>query len=239
MGHFVFVACQKIHRKESSARESRWTPVDSTATSRRYSDQVTSSSKSFRMEGLIGPSLYSVKGIVFLDNDGNRILAKYYDDSIYPSLKEQREFEKNLFAKTHKANSEILMYDGLTVVYKQSVDLFFYVLGSSRENEILLTSVLNCVFDSISQVLRKAVEKRSLYDNLDVTMLIVDEVVDGGIVMESDANSLVQRVAVRSEDIPLGEQTVAQVKAKIGEKLWSTGEVLQSAKDQLKWSLLK
>ena len=54
-------------------------------------------------------------------------------------------------------------------------------------------------------------EKRSLYDNLDVTMLIVDEVVDGGIVMESDANSLVQRVAVRSEDIPLGEQTVAQV----------------------------
>ena len=61
------------------------------------------------------------------------------------------------------------------------------------------------------QVLRKAVEKRSLYDNLDVTMLIVDEVVDGGIVMESDANSLVQRVAVRSEDIPLGEQTVAQV----------------------------
>jgi len=177
------------------------------------------------MEGLIGPSLYSVKGIVFLDNDGNRILAKYYDDTIYPSLKEQREFEKNLFAKTHKANSEILMYDGLTVVYKQSVDLFFYVLGSSRENEILLTSVLNCVFDSISQVLRKAVEKRSLYDNLDVTMLIVDEVVDGGIVMESDANSLVQRVAVRSEDIPLGEQTVAQV--------------LQSAKDQLKWSLLK
>ena len=41
-------------------------------------------------------------------------------------------------------------------------------------------------------------------------MLIVDEVVDGGVVMESDPASLVQRVAVRSEDIPLGEQTVAQ-----------------------------
>jgi len=177
------------------------------------------------MEGLIGPSLYSVKGIVFLDNDGNRVLSKYYDDSIYPSLKEQREFEKKLFEKTHKSNSEILMYDGLTVVYKSSVDLFFYVLGSSKENEILLTSVLNCIYDSISQVLRKSVEKRHLYDNLDVTMLIVDEVVDGGVVMESDPASLVQRVAVRSEDIPLGEQTVAQV--------------LQSAKDQLKWSLLK
>merc|ERR1712142_1416613 len=176
------------------------------------------------MEGLIGPSLYSVKGIVFMDNDGNRILAKYYDDKIYPTLKEQREFEKNLFNKTHKSNSEILMYDGLTIVYKSSVDLFFYVLGSSKENEILLTSVLNCIFDSISQVLRKNVEKRNLYENLDMTMLVVDEVCDGGIVMESDPANLVHRVAVRNEDIPLGEQTVAQV--------------LQSAKDQLKWSLL-
>ena len=71
---------------------------------------------------------------------------------VFFSLKEQREFEKKLFEKTHKSNSEILMYDGLTVVYKSSVDLFFYVLGSSKENEILLTSVLNCIYDSISQV---------------------------------------------------------------------------------------
>jgi len=191
------------------------------------------------MEGLIGPSLYSVKGIVFLDNDGNRILAKYYDDAIYPSLKEQREFEKNLFNKTQKANSEILMYDGLTIVYKSSVDLFFYVLGSSKENEILLTSVLNCIFESINQVMRKNVEKRNLYENLDVVMLVVDEIVDGGIVMECDPSNLVHRVAVRNEDIPLGEQTVAQVQAKLGEKFIATKEVLQSAKDQLKWSLLK
>ena len=94
------------------------------------------------------------------------------------------------------------------------MDLFFYVLGSSKENEILLTSVLNCIYDSISQVLRKNVEKRSLYDNLDVTMLVVDEICDGGIVMECDAMNLVQRVAVRNEDIPLGEQTVAQVRNK-------------------------
>ena len=78
-----------------------------------------------------------MKGLAILDNDGNRILAKYYDDKIFPTAKEQKAFEKNLFTKTHKANSEIIMLDGLTILYKSNVDLFFYVMGSSHENEVI------------------------------------------------------------------------------------------------------
>lgn len=37
-----------------------------------------------------------------LDNDGNRILAKYYDKNVLPTTKEQKAFEKNLFNKTHR-----------------------------------------------------------------------------------------------------------------------------------------
>lgn len=48
------------------------------------------------------PTLYIVKGMCILDNDGNRILAKYYDKNILPSAKEQKAFEKNLFNKTHR-----------------------------------------------------------------------------------------------------------------------------------------
>lgn len=77
-----------------------------------------------------------MKGIAILDNDGNRILAKYYDKNVFPTAKEQRTFEKNLFNKTHRANAEIIMLDGLTCVYKSNVDLFFYVMGSSNENEV-------------------------------------------------------------------------------------------------------
>ena len=73
-------------------------------------------------------------------------------------------------------------------------------------------SVLNCVYDSISQILRKNVEKKSLFDNLDVVMLAVDEICDGGILLEADPNAVAARVAIRTDDIPLGEQTVAQVR---------------------------
>ncbi|CDQ81853.1 unnamed protein product [Oncorhynchus mykiss] len=50
------------------------------------------------------PSLYTVKAVLILDNDGERLYAKYYDDT-YPSVKEQKAFEKNIFSKTHRTDS--------------------------------------------------------------------------------------------------------------------------------------
>lgn len=115
-----------------------------------------------------------------LDNDGRRIMAKYYDKNVLPTVKEQKTFEKNLFNKTHRANSEIIMLDGLTCVYKSNVDLFFYVMGSTQENELILLSVLNCLYDSISLILKKFVEKKSVMENLEIIMLAFDEICDGG-----------------------------------------------------------
>lgn len=166
-----------------------------------------------------------------MDNDGNRILAKYYDKNVFPTVKEQKQYEKNLFNKTHRANAEIIMLDGLTVVYKSNVDLFFYVMGGKQENELILLSVLNCLFDTISLILKKNVEKRALLDNLDVVMLAFDEICDGGwvgsisfieaashlpmpsfrIILDADPSSVQKRVDLRNDELPLGEQTVAQV----------------------------
>ncbi|XP_065838640.1 coatomer subunit zeta-1-like isoform X2 [Oscarella lobularis] len=174
------------------------------------------------------PSMYTVKAIMILDNDGERILSKYYDQT-WPSAKEQKEFEKNVFQKTQRANAEIVMFEGVTCVYRSNVDLFFYVIGSANENELILVNVLSGLYDSISQLLRKNVEKAALLDNLDGIMLIVDEIVDQGIVLESDPNTITQRTAMKLDDIPLSEQSVAQVGK----------HVLQTAKDQLKWSLLR
>jgi len=38
-----------------------------------------------------------VKAISILDNDGNRILAQFYDKQLFPTIKEEKAFEKNLF----------------------------------------------------------------------------------------------------------------------------------------------
>ena len=139
---------------------------------------------------LLEPTLDTVKALMILDNDGNRILVKYYDNQTFPSVAAQKKFEKSLFTKTHKvmleglstswswnwptllhqANAEIIMLDGLTCLYKSSVDLFFYVVGSGQENELLLMSVLDCLFNACSGILRKNVDKKSLCDNMEVLL---------------------------------------------------------------------
>ena len=111
-------------------------------------------------------SMYTIKGVAIMDNDGERIFSKYYDET-FPTVKEQKEFEKNLFEKTSKQNAEIIMLDGLIVVYRSNIDLYFYIMGSQFENELILVSVLNALYDAVSIMLRKNVEKRFLLNHLD------------------------------------------------------------------------
>ena len=46
-----------------------------------------------------------------------------------------------LFPRT----GEIALLEGLTVVYKSSIDLYFYVIGSSYENEVRSPTPLCCL----------------------------------------------------------------------------------------------
>ena len=54
---------------------------------------------------LLEPTLDTVKALLILDNDGNRILAKYYDDQTWVGTAAQKKFEKSLFTKTHKVTT--------------------------------------------------------------------------------------------------------------------------------------
>ncbi|XP_014391677.1 PREDICTED: coatomer subunit zeta-2 isoform X1 [Myotis brandtii] len=126
-------------------------------------------------------------------------------------MKEQMAFEKNVFNKTYRTDSEIAFFGGMTIVYKSSIDLFLYVVGSSQENELMLMSVLTCLFESLNHVLRKNVEKRWLMDNMDGAFLVLDEIVDGGVILESDPQQVIQKVNFRADDGGLTEQSVAQV----------------------------
>ena len=50
-----------------------------------------------------------------------------------------------------------------------------FKLGSGQENELLLMSVLDCLFNAVTQILRKNVDKKALFDNLEVAVILVEE----------------------------------------------------------------
>eukprot|EP00051_Salpingoeca_urceolata_P027584 m.482227 g.482227 ORF g.482227 m.482227 type:complete len:173 (+) comp22464_c0_seq1:491-1009(+) len=154
-------------------------------------------------------TLYTVKGMCILDNDGKAIICKYFDET-WPTIKEKRAFEKGLFQKTHRANAEIIMFDGITCVYRSNVDLFFYVFGSAEENELILASVLDALFEATAILTKDNIEKAALFDRMDAITMVMDELVDGGIILETDAGVLAQQATGGREEMPLGEKTLSQ-----------------------------
>ncbi|CAG8623839.1 13183_t:CDS:2, partial [Ambispora leptoticha] len=161
-------------------------------------------------------TLYTTTAVILLDGDGNRILSKYYGSTgrnAYPSAKEQKAFEKGLFEKTRRANGEIILYDNHVILYRNNIDVFFYVVGSAEENELILSSILNAFYEAVSSILRQQVEKRAILDNLDLVVLALDETIDDGIALETDASVIVSRVSrprTDTTDIPITEQTLIQ-----------------------------
>jgi len=113
-------------------------------------------------------SLFSVNAILILSTDDrSRILTKYYSAphapphsdrhsgaNSYPTLKEQKAFEKGLLEKTNKQSSDIILYDGRVVVFKMEGDIMLYVVGGADDNEILLFGVVLALRDSLAILLK-------------------------------------------------------------------------------------
>ncbi|KAL6553298.1 Coatomer subunit zeta-2 [Orobanche gracilis] len=165
-----------------------------------------------------------VKNILLLDSEGKRIAVKYYSDD-WPSNNAKEAFEKAVFTKTQKTNArseaDIAMFENNVVVYKFVQDLHFYITGGENENEVILSTVLQGFFDAVDILLRGNVDRREALENLDLILLCIDEIIDGGIVLETDANTIASKVASHSVDsgAPLSEQTLSQALATAREHL--------------------
>eukprot|EP00959_Pyramimonas_sp_CCMP1952_P214936 4498023-Pyramimonas_sp.AAC.1 len=137
-----------------------------------------------------------IKNILILDSEGKRVAVKYFAPE-FSTLTAQTAFEKSVFTKTQRTNArgeaEIIMFDNVITVFKFVSDLHFYVTGSQDENELILVTVLQALFDAISLLLRNQVEKKTVLENLDLVLLSLDEIVDGGIILETEANVIASR----------------------------------------------
>ncbi|GFZ11737.1 SNARE-like superfamily protein [Actinidia rufa] len=92
-------------------------------------------------------------------------------------MKEEDKVEYNNLSNLR---AEIAMFDNNIVVYKFIQDLHFFITGGDDENEIILATVLQGFVDAVSLLLRNNVDKMEALENLDLILLCLDEIVDGG-----------------------------------------------------------
>uniref|UniRef100_A0A3Q7FXH8 Coatomer subunit zeta n=1 Tax=Solanum lycopersicum TaxID=4081 RepID=A0A3Q7FXH8_SOLLC len=116
---------------------------------------------------------------------------------------------------------EITMFENNIIVYKFVQDLHFFVTGGDDENELVLATVLQGFYDAVTLLLRNNVDQREALENLDLILLCLDEIVDGGMVLETDGNTIAGKVSSHNMDdgAPLSEQTITQALATAREHL--------------------
>lgn len=114
----------------------------------------------------------------------------------------QRRFETLLTSKadkmTFRAEVEVLLVGDYVALFRTLHDVVVYVIGESDENELFLAEVLNTVTQSLTTLTGTAsVSKRAVLENLGNVFLMLDEILDGGVVMETDSRLITNRVLMQ------------------------------------------
>ncbi|EED23455.1 Coatomer subunit zeta, putative [Talaromyces stipitatus ATCC 10500] len=158
-------------------------------------------------------SLFTVNAVLIMStDDASRIFAKYYSPphppagvpvnstdypgaNPYPTVKEQKGFESGLMEKTNKQTNDVILYDNRVVVFKVENDVMLYVVGGADENEVLLYNVVVALRDALGILFKGATDKRTIIENYDLVSLAIDEIIDDGIILETDPVLIASRVS--------------------------------------------
>ncbi|OUS41788.1 CopZ coatomer protein complex, subunit zeta 1 [Ostreococcus tauri] len=149
----------------------------------------------------------SIASLIVLDGEGKRLAAKYYDPA-WRDFHKQVEFERAIFQKTNLSSTsqelDVLVLEQHLVVYRSSIDFQVYAVASKHENEVIVAAVLQALFGALSSLTNGLMEKHTLLEHFDECMLVFDELVDGGFILETDPDVVCHRVAMLDSPTELG-----------------------------------
>ena len=152
-----------------------------------------------------------VKGVVVLDNEGKRIIAKYYNTPRGLETNQmQKAFEKSLFIKSNKQGSsgnatkplnqfenDIMTVENYVAIFRCYTDMTIYILGDKDDNELILAQVLDTVHDCLDKIFKHSIERKSLINNMTAVILVIDELIDQGIIMAIDHHTILKRINMK------------------------------------------
>ena len=74
-----------------------------------------------------------------------------------------------------------------------------FIIGHSEDNELILGQLLDCMHECFDRIFRKGIERKSLIDNMSGVILIVDEILDQGVIMHLDSSTIIARINTKSK----------------------------------------
>ena len=142
-----------------------------------------------------------IKFIIILDNNGKLIYGKYFIDK---DQERQREFEKQLCFQVKNLNItqgelDIFNIDDYNVFVKIIGKIAYFIGVNEEDNECLGYNFCMIFENCLGNVINDNFDRKKIFDNLDKIMLIIDEMVDNGLIINTDPDSIQKLISLQDE----------------------------------------
>ena len=100
-------------------------------------------------------------------------------------------------SKLNMYENDIMTIENYVALFRCYTDMTIYILGDKDDNELVLAMVLDTVHECFDKVFKHAIERKSLISNMTAVILVIDELVDQGIIMATDTQTILKRINIR------------------------------------------
>lgn len=132
-------------------------------------------------------NIQNINCIAILDKAGNVLLKREYKPTNISII----------FSKLKSENNDLSIVGEDLVVYKNLQDVFLFISSDIETNEIFLYKALDAFYVALLKVLHSFPDKNSIFSKYDMIVLLVDNFVYEGILMEDDGEKLAESMLKR------------------------------------------
>ena len=79
-------------------------------------------------------------------------------------------------------------------------DISIFVVGPEEDNELVISEVLDVLHECFDDAFTHVIDRESLTNNMTAVILIIDELIDGGIIMSTESSTILSRISIKLSD---------------------------------------
>ena len=140
-----------------------------------------------------------IKFILILDNSGKRIYCQYYTKE-YETLESQFDFENRLSRITatlsiDRNQVDIFNFENYNIICRINNEIAIFIGQDENDNEVLLDHFLETFEMELFNFIGEDLSREKVLNHYNDIVLLVDEIVTGGVVLNIDEHSLYNRIS--------------------------------------------
>ena len=142
-----------------------------------------------------------IKFVILLDNNGKLIYSKYFTEK---DQNKQREFEKQLCFQVKNLNIcqgelDIFSMDDYNIFVKIIGEIAYFIGINEEDNECLGYNFCKLFENCLGNITNDNFDRPKIFDNLEKIIVMIDEMLDNGLIVNSDPDSISKLICHQEE----------------------------------------